>query len=180
MASCILSTMRTQIANSSNGSPDAVKLRWDIHRVPPASWPSIWFSHVRSPRCPLSPLPRCPRCPRSALFRNTEVSWQSRCYCRIALTGNCALHLSRGTWSLGLNKTHMAELSAVDIIWPSHSGSWFVMRHNLDASPQVWCNATTPWKVFFPRNIVAKVMAAGECGKLISIGSQDFLCWLRF
>lgn len=28
-----------------------------------------------------------------------------------------------------LNKTHMAEVSAVDIIWPSHSGSWFVMRH---------------------------------------------------
>ena len=58
--SCILSTMRTQITNSSNGSPDAVKLRWDIHLVPPASWPSIWFSHVRSPRCPVAPLPPLP------------------------------------------------------------------------------------------------------------------------
>lgn len=55
----------------------AVKLRWDIHLVPPALWPSIWFSHVRSPRCPL---PRCPHSPRSACLETP------RCHGRAGAT----------------------------------------------------------------------------------------------
>ena len=38
----------------------------------------------------------------------------------------------------------------------SHRSNW-QLRSAPESRDMVWCNATTPWKVFFPRNIVAKV-----------------------